>query len=157
MREERRTTPGRVPELSGSGPDVAELPPGSYWQAQSPVGEVTLSAHSKVLVSTVLKDGTWYVRLRAYRLAQRGRNQEWVPARQIMIFPTGAIEALRACLALAAEAITAAPGGGDGLHPDELAQEAATELPDREALSLILPGILDDPASAGATYQPDGS
>ena len=133
--------PGRATELSLSNPGAVELPPGSYWEAHRYIGEVALAPHSKVLVNTVMKEGEWYVRLRAYRLAQRGSGEEWVPARQIMVFPPGILGALRDLLAAAEQAIVTAPApSSNGLTKEELEQELAAELPDREALSLILAG-----------------
>ncbi len=151
--------PGRATELSLSNPGAAELPPGSYWETHRYIGEVALAPHSKVLVNTVLKEGGWYVRLRAYRLARRGAGEEWVPARQIMVFPPRILGDLRNLLAAAEQAIETAPlPSQNGLTREELDQELAAELPDREAMSLVNTNIaVPINAAVAANVLSDGS
>src|SRR3712207_2400568 len=78
--------PSRTPALlqeghtqSGRDPDVPlhellgrPLPTGSYWDDHRYVGEATLDAENRLLVSLVAKDGQWSIRLRTYRRSERG-------------------------------------------------------------------------------------
>lgn len=119
------------------------LPTGSYWEDHQGIGEFPISAHSRVLVSTVMKEGRWYIRLRTYRLAQRGGKEQWIHTNQLMLFPPESIPTLRALLHASVESLPAGGLAADGsaaaagLTAEELADEGAAELPDREAMSFF--------------------
>jgi hypothetical protein len=119
------------------------LPTGSYWEDHQGIGEFPISPHSRVLVSTVMKEGRWYIRLRTYRLVQRGGKEQWIHTNQLMLFPPESIPALRALLAESVESLPAetlsanGQAAAAGLTADELEAEGATELPDREAMSFF--------------------
>lgn len=81
---------------------TSQQPP-SFWEVHQRVGEVELSAHGRVLVSTVMREGQWCVRLCPLRLAQRGGEQQWLPGNQVLLFPPEAVPALRALLQQAVE------------------------------------------------------
>lgn len=126
---------GRISEQSLSNAGTDAMPTGSYWEAHRYIGAVPLSPDSRVQVNTVLKDGAWYVRLRAYRRTQRGTQEVWEAARQILIFPPETLPLLRALLTAAEHELGVI--AGQDLSAEELAREGIVELPGRDALTIL--------------------
>lgn len=136
--------PRTPPRSDGNAPDRGSNPP-SFWEIHKRVGWVELGPESRVLISSVMREGEWFIRLAPMRLSMRATGPQWAVWHQALLFPPTAIASVRELLLLAVSQI---PGTGDGtepsadgpadeLSPDELAAETATEMPDREALSLI--------------------
>lgn len=145
MAHEQSDAPERAPRQSLEDAAADALPPGSYWEAHRFIGAVPLSAESRVHLNAVRKEGTWYLRLRAYRRA-RGGGETWIPARQILIFPPEAVPVLRELLGDADATLDALSSAG--LTTDELDAQTGSTMPEREALSLIRPDLLDLPPAA---------
>ena len=126
--------------------DVSTQPqaPPAFWEINQPIGTIELSADSRMLVSAVMREAQWYLRLCPLRLAQRAAGLQWVTSNHVLLFPAATVPALHALLGQALAqppwgAATAHERQAEGLSQDELDSEAATELPDRAALSLIDP------------------
>jgi hypothetical protein len=136
--------PRTPPRSDGSTPDRGSNPP-SFWEVHERVGWVELGPESRVLVSAVMRDGQWFVRLAPMRLSMRASGPQWAVWHQAQLFPPAAIASLRELLLLAVgqvpgfgdEAEARVDGAAAELNADEIAAETATDLPDREALSLI--------------------
>jgi hypothetical protein len=135
MPEERRedATRGTRPSLEDAAADA--LPPGRYWEAHRFIGQVPLSDNSRIHLNAVKKDGAWYLRLRPYRRARGGDGETWVAVQQVLLFPPEALPILRELVGEAERTLDSLMNAG--LSPEELAAESASELPDRDALSLI--------------------
>ncbi len=82
--------------------------PPSFSEVHERVGELELSSHGRVLVSVVMREGQWCVRLCPLRLVQRGKEQRWAPGNHVLLFPPEAIPSLQALLGEAAQAIPTA-------------------------------------------------
>src|SRR5688500_1076082 len=101
--------------------------PKAFWEIHDRIGEIELGPHSRLLVSAVMREGTWYVRLCPYRLAQQDPSPQWVAANQVILFPPAVVAPLCALLhdaSVRAQTAAAAPGE---LTPDELEQETGVD------------------------------
>jgi len=74
------------------------LSTGEYWDEHRYLGEVVLDAESRLLVSLACRAGGWFVRLRTYRLGERGGKPQWLPTNQLLLLPFDTVPALTALL-----------------------------------------------------------
>ena len=123
--------------------------PKAFWEVHDRVGEIDLSPHSRLLVSAVMRENQWFIRLCPYRLSERPNGaQQWVSGNQVLLLPP---EVAPTLMDLLQRAVTRVPGPEQpspteqeppaGLGDEELDAEDAAQLPDRAAMTLILPGF----------------
>lgn len=76
-----------------------------YWAVQEEIGTVALSPQAQLQVSAVQREGTWFVRLRVYRRAERKGAVQWVPGHQVLVLPLAAAASLHTFLQDAVNAL----------------------------------------------------
>ena len=65
-----------------------------HWDAQQRAGQVLLSARDTLVVSLVMRAGTWYVRLRVHRRVPSTAGVRTVGGTRGLVLPVGVVAAV---------------------------------------------------------------